>query len=212
MKAIFGLIAAAIGIYIGINLLNPVNDAVNSLTATTTTTAPVTTQAPSTGTSSLAFTVIIILVTVVLLGAVSFMGMHSGDESEEKKHKSKSRTVKVVIDLRTQLEEKSKKLEEYFNDLDLLLGITTKIMTYHSDALTLSNRVLEIDDNYDWYITSKNPDLAMFKVVGVHKMNSDIIKVYALGNNGSEPYLIELSNKFAVDESKKWMNKAKVNI
>lgn len=101
----------------------------------------------------------------------------------------------------TRLEEKSKSLDTYVNNLDLLLGIQTfnaarTIFT----GLKLNGNILNIDSDWNWYLVDKHPTQDVFKVVGLPKNSKNPSSlVYILGKH-KKPFLLKIDSKY-VDNS-----------
>jgi hypothetical protein len=200
------LIGIMITIVVGINLIGPITSTVDTIkTAVVTTTVQgTTTTTPAysstvQGLTGLFPIVIIVFVTVIILGAVAFMGFHTGEDKEEKTEKSITVTIKTnsqkVISL---VMKASNELEPYVNNLDELLGIKTFVQGFDGLSLIGNNLYIpkgtEQGGEYDWYITAKQKDADVFKVVGLNKTDSSKNVVYALGNNGT-PFLIKVETK-----------------
>lgn len=109
----------------------------------------------------------------------------------------KERNPKELI---LRIEKSSSKWSQYINNFDSLLGIKTVVVYSQVDwGLFLnSDRTLQINDSYDWYITDKHPEQDIFKVVGLHKEDSLENLVYLLGKNPGtgEPFLTSISSVY----------------
>ncbi len=154
----------------------------------------------SSAVSSLAGIFPIIFVTVIILGAVAWMVFDSEDGlSLPIPNFRRNRKIRNSRELMEYLDNiVQKKMLEYANNLDELLGIRTivrkKIDEDSTGLLITSTRALNISDEFDWYIVGKNKDYNMFKIVGLHKKDASKNCVYVLGNNGEKPYLIKITD------------------
>jgi hypothetical protein len=95
------------------------------------------------------------------------------------------------------IEQHSKNLSQYTNNLDTLLGIkTVNQPSVKGLELTKSNELL-IGGVYDWYLYEKHPAMDVFKVAGLRKGSSKPL-VYMLGQKEGTPFLakapVELLN------------------
>lgn len=209
---------AAIGVIVGINLIMPATKAVTS-PVTTTLANGQTTTTPATATGAVAgiLNIIpIIFVAVIILGAVSWIAgeghLPSFGHGEPN----------PVEDLKKKLIRISKNLNAYMNNLDIILGITTSsdteagrpyglsLVANDEDTTGLFPCKLYVDENYHWFITDKNPDQPMFKIVGINKNNIDDCKVYVLGKNEAtnKPYIFEIPKSHLESTDKYWIDLA----
>ncbi len=192
------LIGIVIAIVVGINLIQPISSAVETITTPT----------YSSAVSSISGILPIIFAAIIILGAVSWMGFGMSSKKNKKEPSQVSITVKhnglSIINI---LINKSSQYEKFINNLDDVLGVKT--VTYYNNSnekipLHLdSNKELYIDDqNYDWYIVDKHPTQTMFKVIGLHKGDASKNVVYIIGANEivdneetiKKPYLIQIKN------------------
>ena len=198
------LIGVMITIVVGVNLIGPINSTVNSITSATTTTVvkgtTTTTPTYSSAVQGIAGVLPIVMVAAIILGAVTFIGFHTtGEDKEEKTEKSITVTIKTnSIKVISLVMKASNELEPYINNLDELLGIKTFVQGFDGLSLIGNNLYIpkstEQGGEFDWYITAKQKDADVFKVVGLNKTDSSKNVVYALGNNGT-PFLIKVETK-----------------
>lgn len=184
------VIAIMIAIVVGVNLIPIITGVVENAT-----------EGASTTVSSLIGILPYIFVAVILLGAVAWIGgIGTTDRGTDRREKIKEFTIRLVRNpksLIVSIKRASSSWTQYTNNLDELLGIKTVVASENNavEALLLnSDRQLFINEkDYDWYITDKNPNQDMFKVVGLHKEDSAQNKVYLLGRNitTNTPYLVE---------------------
>jgi hypothetical protein len=218
MRAILGMIFGVIFIYIIVNLNNPLSGVVDNVIATDNNTAQST---AASGIAGLSGVVMIVLAAMIILGVVKAMGGYGDSVSVEKEE----RTVKPVMNVTVKIEKNKKslvlriekasnKLEQYFNNLDGILGIKTVIDNgVNGLFLNGARNFLQIcEKDYDWYIADKHPDMNIFKVVGLHKEDRTNNLVYILGNNGEKPYLINIPQTYIEEENiKLCLESAKVS-
>jgi hypothetical protein len=89
----------------------------------------------------------------------------------------------------------SAQYQEYQNNLDNLLNIEThsvRSILKYPEPLTLRGNRLFIREDYHWFIIGKSLNKDMFKVVGVSKVNENILSFYYIGNNDNIPYLYDI--------------------
>lgn len=200
------LLGIMITIVVGVNLMGPATstvDTIKTAVVTTTVQGTTTTTTPAysstvQGLTGLFPIVIIVFVTVIILGAVAFMGFHTGEDKEEKTEKSITVTIKTnSIKVISLVMKASYELEPYINNLDELLGIKTFVQGFDGLSLIGNNLYIpkgtEQGGEYDWYITAKQKDADIFKIVGLNKTDASKNVVYTLGinevkNNGITQY------------------------
>jgi hypothetical protein len=105
--------------------------------------------------------------------------------------------MSVEIAILAKLEESSKKLEEFTNNLDEVLGIET-INDDSVVGLKLDGNKLYIQDkDWHWYLVDKHPKENIFKIVGVTKDGTDSV-VYVLGKNSKtyKLFLTQVDSKY----------------
>ena len=191
---LFGLmtvIAVVIVMPIITSSTKEITDAVTTITTTNPVGSLVTTTTPaySSAVQGLAGVLPIVLVAVLILGAVAWIGRNGfgfGGGSDEKEEAT-VKEVKVKtngVGLVERVEKASAKLLQYQNDLEGLLGIKTGVDNHKYFGLDLTGSTLAInDEDYDWYLTAKQPDENIFKVVGLHKTDASLNAVYVLGTH-----------------------------
>jgi len=203
VMTIVAIIGVVLGTIIGINLLAPINNAVDEVAEgnaavvaapaeTTTEVVEEATEEASGAVSSLLGLLLILMVVIILLVAFRVVG---AGEKERKEPSPKSIQKGLIVIL----EEASEKLGEFVNNLDVYLGIKTANSKEVEGLVLDADNTLRIDDkSYHWYLVDKNEDLPMFKVVGVSKNPDGENLVYVLGRNEATgmPYLIKISNYY----------------
>lgn len=151
----------------------------------------ITTPSYSSGVVSLAPVILIVsfaAIIFVVLGLVAGEGTTSDG-------KGNKRSFKLTIEMQ------SRKLEQYINNLDELLGIKT-VDNELTNGLILNERnELNIGTKYHWYIVDKHTELNMFKVVGLHENDAILNKIYILGNYDGKPYLKEINSEYIKEEN-----------
>jgi hypothetical protein len=217
--AIPALIGTIIAIVVGVNLIGPITETTKTITDATTTmvVSGITTTTPvySSAISSLVGVLPFIFVAVIILGAVAWIGGFGfGGSSEEKEEKKKEKaTYEGQPVLRTNsahtisvVEKASEALLWFQNDLEGLLGIKTETDNHKYFGLSLeSNTLLINEEDYDWYITAKQKDENVFKVVGLNKADAANNVVYVLGkwndiHPENVPFLIKIPTDRVEDE------------
>lgn len=197
------LIGIMIAIVVGVNLIAPVQEATKTITDATTTAIiggqTVSEPTYSAGIRGIAGVLPIIFVAVILLASVAWIAQGGEDSGGFSFNFGifGSRKKKVVeITVRTNskttinaVERASESLEPYINNLDELLGIKTIIDNTDSNiALSFSALTNELhinDEEWDWYLTAKQPNENIFKVIGLHKEDASKNVVYVLGKRNS---------------------------
>jgi hypothetical protein len=184
------LIGIMIAIVVGVNLLPLITETISNVTAE---------GDLSPAVSSLMNVLPYIFVAVIIIGAVAWMvGSFGGstEEKEERREKVKAffKNPREVI---LRVERASKKWSPYINNLDALLGIKTINDIKAGDEYGLSlnaERELYIHPTYDWYVADKHPDKDIFMVVGLHKEDASLNRVYLLGVSqvNNLPFLVEV--------------------
>jgi len=184
------LIGVMIAIVVGINLVPVITETISNVTAE---------GNVSTGLSGLMSILPMVFVAVIILGAVAFIGGAIGGSTEERKERREKvraffKNPREVI---LRIEKESKKWSPYTNNLDALLGIKTinDIKAGSEYGLSLNgDKELYIHPAYDWYIADKHPDKDIFKVVGLHKEDANLNKVYLLGVSqvSNAPFLAKI--------------------
>jgi len=108
-------------------------------------------------------------------------------------------------------------IDQYINNLDNTLGIRTLNMNDagylipHAPLELGSNNNLQYlminDKDYDWYITAKQQNDNVFKIIGLHKTDKENNVVYILGRHirptnieSSEAFLFKISDNKAESE------------
>lgn len=186
------LIAVMITIVVGVSLIPLVTEVTTNVTSSEETPAAV---------SGVIGVLPYVFVAVIVLGAVAWIGgLGTGDGGSDRRNRVKEFTIKMVRNpksLVVSIKKASSNWTKYTNNLDELLGIKTVVASEYNNVegllLNKDKQLFINEDNYDWYITDKNPNQDMFKVVGLHKEDSTQNKVYLLGKNitTNTPYLIE---------------------
>lgn len=191
------LIGVMMAIVVGVNLIPAITGSIAEVTEEAT--------GEATAVTALVGVLPYIFVAVIIIGAVAWLGgSWGGSEEDKSERKGKVKAffgnAKEVI---IRIEEASSNWEQFINNLDELLGIQTvearsknekPISTLEGLYLT-SDGELQIDSkNFDWYIADKHPSRTTFKVVGLHKSNAILNKVYLLGTTELErvPFLTEV--------------------
>lgn len=199
---IAALIGIMIAIIVGVNLLPTITGSIKQVTE-----QAAAEEAPITGAMATLLDVLpIVFVAMLLLGAVSWLGSRgtgsSGNDEEEGVESVAIRLVRNPKSLIIRITKASKNWSQYINNLDELLGIKTIVASEDNMVagflLDKDGKLFINEENYDWYLTDKNPTQDMFKVVGLHKEDSNKNLVYLLGRNGGidTPYLIELPQNY----------------
>jgi len=198
--ALIGALVAGIMTVVMFTVVNSItSQAANDLPVTTVTTtntvgqATTTTVPVSSAATGLMGILPIVFAAVMILGIVAKIGSSSGGSSDEKEEKKteKSYDTTNVPAVKTNsahtisvVEKASAVLLQYQNDLDHILGINTMIDDHKYFGLDLTGNTLAINDtDYDWYITAKQPDENVFKVVGLNKTDASNNVVYVLGKH-----------------------------
>ena len=189
------LVGLMIAIVVGGNLVTAILDSVNSL--------PEDTSPALSGLVNILPLVFVIVIIVIIVGAVAYIS-NSVDFSWPSFGRHKEIEVSVTGNSKKfiiSIKRASEKLEPYINNLDTILGITTQETTStQKAALELKNQKLfmspptEKNGVYDWYLTDKLVDQDIFKVVGLHKNDASLNKVYLLGKEQDKTFLEEASN------------------
>jgi hypothetical protein len=113
-----------------------------------------------------------------------------------------------MSELAVKLQEKSKKLEEYVNNLDDILEIETVIDRLYDSrnkyGLQLKDNKLYIcggDKIWDWFIVDKQKKENVFKIVGLSKDGKNDL-VYILGKREKEDtFLVNIENTYIENAS-----------
>jgi hypothetical protein len=195
MKAIVGLILGAFFLFVGVNLLSPIQEEIAEGVDNGTYSGTV---------GSLTSLVPIVFTVMIVFGVVRQM---SGTEGEVRREKVKKTVVSVYKnsrDLILRIETASKKNAKFIQNMDELLGVTTKVVDDPDNALKLiklgvpnedgRNFQLDISSCFDWYIADKHPNLYMFKIVGLHKKDNgkNVVCIIGKDNEHENPYLIDV--------------------
>lgn len=155
--------------------------------------------------------------------------LYSDGISNPFKHSNNNKTIEVIRETITSLEtikeltvvisrkeimnhvtEQSKCCKEYFNNLDEILNIQTKITSNTNDLIALqllktpdNKYILEINDEFDWFITDKLRINNTFKVVGIHKKYLYKNIVCVLGKSDNIPFLKKIPNEYIMENQTK---------
>ena len=162
-----------------------------------------------------------ILPVVVVIGIILSIfrvigGTGPGLEDDEKQIEVGIKIEKNGRKLILMLTQASNTIGEFINNLDMVLGVKTindNKRTSSIHPLVLHDKDLYINNYaYDWYLVDKHPDEPMFKVIGLHKQDAGKNVVYIVGNNGTNPYLFQVPNKYIEDQSQNWIEMALAKI
>lgn len=142
---------------------------------------------------------ILVVVTVLTTVFKNFGGVSFGEGSDDTKDRPEAFTIKVTRSphsLIITLEKAMKTLEQYLNNFDEFLGIKTikdeKFGVNYGLSLNDKKELWVNSNDYDLYPTEKHPELDMFKVACIHKMDQTLNKSFILGRNEKGAYLREL--------------------
>lgn len=205
--AIAVLIGIMISIVVGVSLFPVITESVNSVK----TTAEESGQPLSSGMSAMLDILPIIFGVVVVLGAVAWIGGNGEGLPIPLPHFKR----KEGKDLYIYAKKQSEALDEYRNNLDDLIGITT--VDYEGETgvyglrLTPKTKELKIDPRYHWFLVDKAKDAPLFKIVGFNKKNWKDNLVYILGKGEKGPFLLSIPNfrlqdpEWMVDNQKKYL-------
>lgn len=201
------LIAIMVAIVVGVNLIPIITEVTNNVTQGEN---PI--VEPGSAVSALAGVLPYVFAAFILLGAVAWIGGIGlgSEEKEERREKVKSffGNAKDVI---LRIEKSSKNWSQYLNNLDSLLGIKTinDVSAGSEYGLSLNKeRELYIHPSYDWYVVDKYPDKDIFKVVGLHKEDANLNRVYLLGidEKKNKPFLAEVPARLLELDCKHCLN------
>jgi hypothetical protein len=109
-----------------------------------------------------------------------------------------TKTVKITVYRNSKkvvlkLEQESRALTHYHNNLDELLDIRTFMSELNTKPLTLTGTSIYISKDFDWYIAEKHPSLNIFKVVGLHRKDMYQNVAYVLGRvENQKPFLYSI--------------------
>lgn len=205
-----------VGLFVGVNLISPINKAVETLNQNTevvqstpinndlyTETTP-TPETVSSAVKNLSSLPVMIFVVVLILMGVKAMEFDGG-KSVKRKEKIK-RIFKNSKEFILRIESESSKYKKFIQNLDELLDVTTVTIEKPNEPLTLiydtypdikgRKNQLNISEEYDWYVVDKHPEFYMFKVVGLHKSNSEKNTAYILGVESDKAYIIRIPNEY----------------
>ena len=201
ISAVIGALVMGIaGVFMFTVISGMTKSVANDLPATTVTTTntlgQTTTSAVAGGSSALTGLLGIlpfVFVAAIIFGVVAHMGgifSRGSDEEEEKKPEKATRVTYDGQTVKTNsahtisvVEKASAILLQYQNDLEGILGIKTAVDNHKYFGLDLTGNTLAInEEDYDWYITAKQKDENVFKVVGLNKTDASNNVVYVLGS------------------------------
>jgi uncharacterized membrane protein len=217
LKIATTLVIAALFMVVGTVLIAPVSKSVEHISTAMTTPTPtideatgiMSTPAPVETYSGAVQSVVSLLpvfmvVAIILYVVMLFSG--SDEVHKERREKVKSKVKAIVKNSKEfilRIDASSKKYSKYIQNLDELLGVETKEVSDADSPLNLvfnldNRRELSVSKEYDWYIADKHPELYMFKVVGLHKKDSDKNVVYIIGRDDemTTPYLIKAPTEY----------------
>lgn len=205
------MIAALIGVMIAIVVGVSLMPVITSIISEVETTAEASGQPLSSGMSAMLDILPIIFATVVVLGAVAWIGGNGEGIPIPLPHFKR----REGRDLYIYAKKQSEALDEYRNNLDDLIGITT--ISYEGESgvyglrLTPKTKELKIDPRYHWFLVDKAKDAPLFKIVGFNKKDWKETLVYILGKGEKGPFLLSIPNNrlqdpsWMEDNQKKWL-------
>lgn len=198
---------------VGAVLISPINTAVQEVATATTTVTPTpspladyvsataTPETLSSAVGSLSAIIPLLFVIIIILGVFKSFDSFGTPEKREVTRQKVRKMLKNSREFVLRIETSSKKYQKFVQNLDELFHLTSITVERPDKALQLRSadngeHELIISEEYDWYIADKHPSEYMFKVVGLHKKDSEKNVVYVLGLNKEldKPFLIQFGN------------------